>query len=345
MSLRKLRTTALALICVLGAVAPSFAQAPSDAPDPSTPEGKRVEGKARYERGAAAYSAGRYKDAIDLFLQADALAPSAALSFNIARAYEKIEDDASTLQWYRDFRRRAPDAKNGDEVDEHIHALEGVLAKKGVQQLTVLSTPLSATVVVDDQPVGVTPFTGQFPPGTHKVVLRLRGYGDSEHKVELPADHAQDLQVPLVPAREQTAAPETATPTPLPSGTTGSSPNSGAPPDHASGPRFGIWPWIGLGAGAAVLGGSLGFELSRRGAENDANDDKTQVGYKEKLDREQSRQKTARVLAAVGGTLAVAGGALLVIDLTSRKAPSSEHARLGFACLPGNCAFDLRGQF
>jgi tetratricopeptide (TPR) repeat protein len=325
---------------------PALAQNAGNAPDPTTEEGKRAEGKARYERGVEAYSAGRFKDAIDLFLQADALAPSAALSFNIARAYEKISDDASTLQWYRDFRRRAPDAKNGPEVDEHIHQLEAVLAKKGVQQLTVLSTPYGATVVVDDQPMGVTPFTGQLPPGTHRVVLSLRGYADSEHKVELAADHAQDLLVPLVPARERPGVPNApGAETPVQPGAPTAGSAGPAPQDHPKGGRrFGVWPYVGLGAGAAVLGGALGFELARRSAESAAKDDNTQVGYKDKLETEKSRQQVARILGVVGGVLVVAGGTLLVIDLTSHP-QQREQAQLGFACLPGSCAFDLRGQF
>src|SRR3954468_15814152 len=173
------------LLCVSSAAHAQTSAAPLD---PTSEAGKMAEGRARYERGAAAYAAGRFKDAIELFLQADALAPSAALSFNIARAYEKIGDDASSLQWYRDFRRRDPEAKVGAEVQERIHTLEAALAVKGVQQLTVLSRPLGATVIVDEQPVGITPYTGQLPPGLHKVVLSLRGYADSEHKLELPAD-------------------------------------------------------------------------------------------------------------------------------------------------------------
>lgn len=346
MFLRSFRSRVLSIGLMLSVPLPALAQNAGNAPDPTTEEGKRAEGKARYERGVDAYSAGRYKDAIDLFLQADSLAPSAALSFNIARAYEKISDDASTLQWYRDFRRRAPDAKNGPEVDEHIHQLELVLAKKGVQQLTVLSTPFGATVVVDEQPMGVTPYTGQLPPGTHKVVLSLRGYADSEHKVELAADRAQDLSVPMVPARERPATPGAGGEEPTgPSKGAATTPGDTAPPpDHAaSGPRFGIWPYVGLGAGALALGGALGFEMARRSAENAAKNDDTQIGYSQQLDKEKSRQTAARILAGVGGVLVVAGGTLLVLDLTTH--PKKEQARLGVACLPGSCAFDLRGQF
>lgn len=343
MSFRKLCLGALVLSSTVAAPLTALAQTPEGPPDPTSVEGKRAEGKARYERGVAAYSAGRYKDAIDLFLQADALAPSAALSFNIARAYEKIGDDASTLQWFRDFRRRAPDAKNGPEVDERIHALEGVLAKKGVQQFTVLSSPLGATVIVDERPAGVTPFTGQLPPGKHTVVLSLRGYSDSEQKLELAADRAQDLNVTLVPAPDKPEQPEVA-------GSAAAVPAATAPrpleAERPHGPRFGIWPYVTLGAGAAVLGGSLGFELARRSSERKAEDATTQIGFKQELDHEQTRQTTARVLAAVGGALVVTGGALLVIDLTSRKESGPPmQAQLSGACLASGCAFDLRGRF
>jgi tetratricopeptide (TPR) repeat protein len=330
------------LLCVAGT---AHAQSNAGAPDPSSQEGKRAEGRARYERGAEAYSAGRFKDAIDLFLQADALAPSAALSFNIARAYEKIGDEASSLQWYRDFRRRAPDAKNGPEVDERIHALEAILAKKGVQQLTVLSRPLGATVIVDEQPLGVTPYTGQLPPGSHKIVLSLRGYADSEQKLELPADRAQQLDVPLVPGGQAVTAPTEGAPG-ASSGQSSTAQAGAAPPAKvASGPKFGSLPWVGLGAGVAVLGGSLGFELARRSAEKDAQKDDTQLGYKEKRDREQSRQTAARVLAAVGGALVVTGGTLLVIQLSSRHPSAETSARVGMACLPGGCSMDVQGRF
>jgi hypothetical protein len=318
----------------------------STAPDPTTPEGKRVEGRARYERGADAYSKGRFTDAIDLFLEADALAPSAALSFNIARAYEKIGDDASTLRWYRDFRRRAPEAKNGPEVDERIHVLEKALAAKGVQQLTVLTSPQGATVIVDDQPVGVSPFTGQFAPGKRRLVISLKGYADSAQDVELAADRAKDVNVPLVPETRVPGAPtpEGAVGPTSASGVAGPAGSSPAA-DHASGPRFGILPWIGLGAGALTLGGAGAFEMMRRSAEEDAKADKTQVGRKEELDKMHSRQTTARVLGAVGGALLVTGGVLLVLDLSTRSKTDGQSAALGLDCLTDECSVRAWGSF
>ena len=340
----KFHCLASALLLSIGATSVASAQ-PSNAPDPTTPEGKRAEGRARYERGADAYAKGRFTDAIDLFLEADALAPSAALSFNIARAYEKIGDDASTLRWYRDFRRRAPDAKNGAEVDERIHALEMALAAKGVQQLTVLTSPQGATVSLDDQPVGVTPFTGQFAPGKHRIVISLKGYADSTQDVELAADHAKDLKVPLVPDTRVpgAAAPDSAAPTGASS--VAAAPAASHGPERPAGPRFGILPWIGLGAGALALGGAGAFELMRRSAEDDASADKTQVGRNEELDKMHSRQTTARILGAVGGALVVTGGVLLVLDLSSRSKPDSQRAALGLDCLTDECSVRAWGSF
>lgn len=337
MSHRKIAYGTL-ILCLAGA--PHLrAQA---APDPTSVEAKQAEGRARYERGVEAYSAGRFKDAIDLFLQADSLAPSAALSFNIARAYEKIGDDAASLQWYRDFRRRAPDAKNGDEVDGRIHALEGVLAKKGVQQLTIFSTPTGATVIVDGQPLGVTPYTGQLRPGAHELVLSLRGHADATQTVELGAEHARDLAVTLAPSDGRAATDESAN-------RTAPAAAAGRPSEPAverqDGARFGPWPWVGIGAGAVVLGGALGFELARRSAEDAARAEPTQIGLKEKLATLHSRETTARVLSGVGGVLLVAGGTLLVIDLSSRRHSEPARTRMGAACVPGGCSFALRGSF
>ena len=75
-------------------------------------EQRRSLAKSKYQQGAEAYAAGHFKDAVDLFLAADQLANSATLSFNIARAYEKLHDDAGALRWYRDYLRRSPNANH-----------------------------------------------------------------------------------------------------------------------------------------------------------------------------------------------------------------------------------------
>lgn len=304
----------------------------ADAPsEQAQADARRSDAKARYEQGVEAYSAGRFKDAVDHFLAADQLSPSAPLSFNIARAYEKLGDDSGALRWYRDYLRRAPTAPNATDVGTLIAGYEQRLAKKGVQQLTVLSMPAGATVTIDGSPVGVTPWTGDIPPGHHRVELTLRGYSDATSELEFGAEHAQDLTLRL------TAAPSSAS-APAPTQTTvvmQPAPAAAPPPSEEKG-GLGVLPYVVMGAGAAVLGGSLTFEILRRGSEREAKREATQVGYKEKFDAMESRRTTARVLAGIGGGLVLAGGALLVIDLVGSK--PKQAAWLGVGVGPGGAS-------
>ena len=312
--------------------APARAEEPAD-PGGATEE-QRADAKARYEQGVTAYSAGRYKDAVDLFLAADKILPSAPLSFNIARAYEKLGDDSGALRFYRDYLRRKPDAENAADVQALVKRFEERLKAKGVQQLTVLSTPTGATVALDGAPVGVTPATLDLPPGQHHVALILRGYADTERDVEVPADHALDVALELAPSAEP--PPPAAAPVAAPAPT--------APLPQAEESRgLGVWPYVTLGAGALTLAGSLTFELMRRGAESDAKDAKTQVEYKEHYDDMVSRRTTARVLLGVGGALAVTGGVLLAIELGGSS--KSGVARLGLVPTEGGATGSIAGSF
>lgn len=315
---------------------------------------RREDAAQRYEQGVQAYQEGRHKDAIDLFLEADALAPSSALSFNIARAYEKIKDSSNALRWYRDYLRREPQADDKAAVTALIEEYEKVLEAKGLQQLTVLSEPATATVRVDGRPVGVTPWTGDVPPGNHTVSVSLRGYADAERQIALASDSAQDVPFRLQPATEATAVPApvaaAAAPAPAPP-----SAAPAAPGDTAAEPRgVGVVTYVVLGAGVATLGAAGVFEVMRGSAEDDAENAKTQIEKSDALDTMDSRQTTARVLLGVGGALTVAGGVLLALDLTrtpdsssairNRPAPRPELAASG-ACTFSNCFVSLQGSF
>jgi tetratricopeptide (TPR) repeat protein len=306
---------------------------PSSAASAETPSDERVaEAKARYQEGARAYAEQRYKDAVDLFLEADRIVSSAPLSFNIARAYEKLGDSSGALAFYRDYLRRDPGAKNAAEVRGFIEALEDKLAQKGVQQLSVRSTPKGATVVIDGEPVGVTPWTGDVAPGTHRVTLELRGYGASQRDVELLPHDALDVGLEAAAEGERVTPAVPLTPPPA----------RAEEPERA--PSYGVWPYVALGAGAAALGGALYFEIARKDAEDDARGEPTQIGYHDAYERMEARQTASRVLVGVGGALALTGGALLVIELAS-KPKGGARADSVLACGPLGCALTARGRF
>ena len=313
-----------------GQAASAAAASPSDE---AATEQRRTQAKAKYERGADAYAVGRYKDAVDLFLAADKLSPSAPLSFNIARAEEKLGDTPAALRWYRDYLRRSPNVQNAADVRTRIAILASNLAKKGVQQLTVLSYPEGASVEIDAQPAVVAPWTGELSPGRHHLSFSRAGYSDAQRDVDLNPSEPVDVSVQL---EQKSAASVSSAQMTDPSATH-------APPTTdatARGPRLGVLPWVTLGVGAAALGGALTFELLRRSAEHDA-EHASQTDYQSQLDREQGRQTAARVFLGVGGAFVITGGLMLLLDTK----PKSPVASAGLMCLPGMCAASALGRF
>ncbi len=281
---------------------------------------RRTLAKAKYAEGVEAYRGARYVDAVRLFLEADAISPSAALSYNIARAYEKLADDAQTLRWYRNYLRLNPQAKNASEVEGYIRSLSGALAKRGIQQMTVLTSPAGATVTIDGTPLGVTPLTVELPPGSHSALVSLRGFSDVTGNFVLPPQTPIDLQVVLRVTKVS------------------SQPPSDAHQDTER--RFGIVPYLTLGAAAVCLGSAGVFELSRRSAQNSARNEQVQLDYERNIAAMNSRQTTARVLLGVGSALAVTGVALLVLD--AELGPKS---RARVAGVPGGATLSLERRF
>lgn len=323
-----------ALSTVVGCTYLSLALTPTSglAADAPSAEGqveaRRMAAKDIFQRAVAAYKEQRYADAVKLFLEADALSPSAPLSFNVARSFEKLDDISSALRWYRDFLRRSPQAPNAVEVRAKVTELATALSQRGLQQVTVLSDPAGATVLIDEQNVGVTPVTRDLTPGKHRVVLRLTGYGDRASDLVLQPQTPQDVSMRL---EVTTQAPAAASPS--------KGPVLSAPPPADRGSRFGVVPVVLMGAGGASLLGALGFELGRRSADSAA-DDAPQTEFQARYDTMTGRQTTARVLAGVGGALLVTGGVLFVLDW--QRASKS---RVALGCDGRTCGLVAGGSF
>jgi tetratricopeptide (TPR) repeat protein len=295
--------------------------------------------RARYRQGVEAYQAGKYRESIDYFLEADRVAPSAALSYNIALAYEKIDDVAAALRWYRDYLRRAPETKDRATVEVLVKGFEARLAGKGVQQVTILSEPSSATVLVDGKPVGVTPWTTEVRPGSHRLEIRHDGFETLKQSIEVPADRATDVQITLKPSEEAPAAPVVAPAAPA---SPAPAPVAPARVEDSGAKTFKTLGIVGMAAGGAALIGAGTFELLRRGSENEAESEPTQVGYADHVDTMESQQTVARVLLGTGAVLAVTGGVLFYLGT---KKSSEATTAFGFGCAPGGCATTVRGRF
>jgi tetratricopeptide (TPR) repeat protein len=318
---------------------------PPAASSPASAEAAAVDptAQARFDAGVAAYQEGRFRDAVELFREADRIAPSARLSFNIAKVYERMADNRSALAAYREYLRRMPAADNEAEVSRRIAELERALAAIGVQQLSVLSTPSGATVAIDDVSRGVTPWTGELAPGSHQVTLRLDGYSEAASRVELPADRAVDVALTLErapsPAAAAPAAPPAAASVAASAAPATSTALDEAPVAAERAPEW--WTWALFGGSAAALLGAGVLELSRRDLEDQASDTQIQVDRDDKKASMESRQTAARVVLGVGVVAALAGGVSLYFDLQRTE----ETPALAFDCNREGCSIGAGGRF
>lgn len=323
----------LALLTLAWAPGLHAQPAPDSSESEASPSDEAVvRAREAYAGAVKAYEQRRYKDAIDWFIRADQLSPNPAFSFNIGIAYEDMGDAALALRYYRAYVRQVPDAADRDDVDRRIERLEGELQKKGVQQVTVLSTPSGATVAIDGDPVGVTPWTGEIPPGHHKVTLHLRGYADEPRAFDLPPSRAIDVPVTMTATGDQGAS-------------TGTQENAARAErggfDVAWYQRISPLSLIVTGAGAVSLGIAGGFELARSDAEQSATAEPVQLEAQTHLEKARSRETMAVAFAVAGGALLVTGGVLTYLDLT---APSKQAPVTG-ACTPLGCALQYSGSF
>lgn len=330
---------ALSFACLFAGVA--LAQVPTTSADQVSSTAA-----ARFEGGVTAYDEGRFRDAVELFKEADRLSPSARLSFNIAKVYERMGDNRNALAAYRDYLRRMPTAENRSEVSRRIGELESGLMKLGIQQLSVLSVPHGATVLIDDVSRGVTPWTGELAPGSHRLALRLHEFREAVLNVELPAEHAIDVSVRL---EALAAAPAgngsgSGTASRASDGTASERARLTVDTDAAL-PSFRTWALFG--GALAACAGSLGFELSRRDMEDSARSP-IQVVHRDKFEAMERRQAAARVLLGVGLLGAVAASISLYFDLeasTTARGWSAYATELAMDCDGSGCRVSGGGHF
>lgn len=301
-------------------------------------EGPRAVAKAHFDRGAKAYREARYQEAIDAFMAAYALDPDAVLMFNAGQASEKLARVPDALRFYRDYLRLAPAASDRPAVEASIRNLEARLRERGLQQVSVYSTPAGAELTMDGKDVGRTPWTGELSPGSHEALLRMAGRGEVRKSFALGAERAMDLDIDMGSPAGGAATRAQANAVTVPAGATAT-----AEPEA----RVRPWTWTALGLGGALLGGSLGFELSRRGAESTAAAEARQIRYQELYDQAASRQNTARILAGLGAAVAATGGVLLVLELSgSGPGPGSAiTAAVGGGCGSRECTLVMSGRF
>jgi tetratricopeptide (TPR) repeat protein len=279
---------------------------PSSATDDA---GRTAHAKALFEKAANAYAAGHYYEAIEGFLELDRFYPNDQLPYNIAKAYDNLGSRAGALRYYREYLRRSPDAPDHDAVVARVRELEAALAERGQQQVTVFSDPPEATVLLDDRPVGLTPWTGETWPGRHRVRIEKNGYVEREVVMELDALKAEEVNLELTRA-------------PLAAPTPASAPVSHEKPWPLT-RRMSVLTWATLATGTAALGTAIAIQAT---AGTKGSGITPATGF----------------FAGFGTAAAAVGGVMLYFDL-SDKSDDERHAALSAG--PGHVLASYRTSF
>jgi len=348
------------------AVADGASSANGQPPTGSADAAARDRAKQLYGQGQLAYREGRYSEAIDKLLEADRVMPNAAFSYNIALVYEKMGDQRSALRWLRSYLRQSGKGVNDEATQEKVRKFESELQARGLQQVSILSNPPGATLQIDGHALGLTPFTTELTPGMHRIALSLPGHAPVQKDFELRSDRSLDVEVLLEDQPSEKApgsasselessdqklqnealhasnrpAPAVATPP--------ANPTNPEPPramsslsSQTAAPTVRVWTWIGLGVGAAFLGGGAALEFERRRLEDRA-ESAAQADFQARYDRMETAKTVARVFTGVGTAAMLTGASLLTLDLTrSNRKPSV--ALTG--CVSMGPCVEVRGQF
>ncbi len=231
----------------------------------------------------------QYREAVHEFQLAARLVPSADLWFNIARAYEEIDDEQSlqqAVEFYRRYLRDRMDPPDREQVEARVAVLEerveaarqARLQRPRTGTLRVRSNLPGASVRVGTDAVGQTPVPVpiELPPGGHRVELRREGYIPFRSEVQIAAGVTTAAYADLVPQTHYRAV---------------------------RGRR--IFTWIAGGLGVAALAASVGFGIKARRLTGDA-------------DYDQARQLARRSDYLLGTTMALAVGTVILYFVEGR---------------------------
>ena len=324
----------------------AFALGLAPAARASSTEG-RAKAKVHFQAGATYYREARYADAIREFQDAYAYDPNPQLLFNIAQAYEKLGSIPDALHAYRDYLRQSPQTSDRTTVELAVKNLEAALAKKGLSQVAVYTTPAGAVVQVDGRVVGMSPTADELAPGRHTLEVRLEGHKTVERDFGLVPGRSLDIEVTLdkgegvvmlppigeIPLLLPAGPPKTDAKAASPLEKTGDArppppldesfalptlktkTPEPEPPRPSKLSRVG-WPaWACLGGAALGVGVGAALQASKASYETQADGATVQLAYQSLYNDASARVFQSRVAFGAAAALGVAAAVLAGVEL------------------------------
>lgn len=304
----------------------ALAQAPSKA--------AAAQADAAFEEARELLEQGRFKEACDKFDLSMRLDPSTGTLLNLANCYEAQGDLLHALETFELGLSQAqsnPDRKRrqvwSEAAKERIESLS-----PRIPFLSVEGAEPGSQVLLDGKPLEPLDRPVRYNPGRYHLEVSAPGKRPFIQVFELP--EGQTLRIPVPPLEAEVvtpAAPAAALTSPPP-----------APRDER---RFGNWPWIAGGTGAALLGTSLVTGLIASSKAGQLEDEcPSKVDCDPSLASVKDSAHTLGVTTDVlwiGGALILGTGVTLFV-LDHGKSESSE---VQAGCFDGGCGFRANGSF
>ncbi len=178
----------LAIVATLGALfviaAPTAAHAQDD---------EAARARAAFDRGTRRFTARRYDQALEAFLEAHSITPHPAVLFNIASCYDKLDRATEAVNTYQRYLR-----ERGDEVEPgRRRDVQTALARlrRQVALLHIVPPDQDAPVTLDGEPLELGDDPWAVAPGTY--VIASRASDGREAREEVGAVAGETVEVTL----------------------------------------------------------------------------------------------------------------------------------------------------
>jgi hypothetical protein len=308
--------------------------APSSAEPPGAAAKKQAD--AAFDEGRELFEQGRFKDACDKFELSMQLDPSPGTLLNLGNCYEPQGDllrALSTFEQALSDAQHAPDKKRrqvwSDAAKERIASLG-----KRIPELSIDGAEPGSQVLLDGKPFEHLGESSRQNPGHHQIEVTAPGKRTYIKAIELP--EAQRVGIHLPPLeREALRAPES-----VPAAV----PLTNPPVEATAARRFGIWPYVAGGTGAALIGTSVVTGLM---ASSKASQLKKECDGKACDPSLKSVQESAASLAVATDVLWISGALILGAGVTLFVLDhgKSESATVQAGCFDAGCGLRASGSF
>ncbi len=122
-----------------------------------------------YQQATRAYDLGKYQEAVDEYQKVYEIDGDPVMLYNIAQAYRLNDQPQESIHFYRRYLQRSPEARNKDDVERKITAMEKLIEERRKAAAAVVPPPPRPAVVepkpeAPPPPVVTTPIVVAPPP-------------------------------------------------------------------------------------------------------------------------------------------------------------------------------------